>query len=808
MRPACPMLTASLLLAASLHAQCVPAWHSLGVPDGVNATVFATVAWDPDGAGPLPTSLVLGGVFYRAGATAAKAVVRLDPDGSFHTIGGGLGLGTVVYSLAVAADGALLAGGYFQVPGPGGATVRNVARFDGTDWQPLGDPDGAVFAIEALPNGDLLLGGDYTTIGGAAISNLARFDGVTWSAVGNPNARVTHLESMPNGDLAVSGWFETIGGQAAGGLALQTAAGWTAPAGPTLFGAGPLLALPNGDLVLGGHFNQVGGVQAASLARWNGVAWSNFEQNGGSGIIVVQDLALDAAGRLVACGDSSLRTVATYDGQQWSGFAGSGSAKTICAFGADLYVGGMTYIEGRKLGNIARWDGSSVHSVNGGLEGSLEAMCELPDGSMLVAGPITGIDDVPVPTGFARFDGVSWHAFGAGPGATGGYYLPSVAALVALPDGTVAAAGAFTSIGGQPIAYAARFDGVAWVPLGNPGEVMLQMHLLPDGELIARSVNGNLLRLQGSAWVPFAAGSPVAYRTAVGADGTLVAVGQLAGGGIGCARWDGSVWQTLGSLPNASWVQDLAVLTNGDVLFLSQVDQSALRRFDGVSWTVVGAGVIAPGSRRIVPLPDGNFALLGRRTLASGGQVGVVARWSNGTLIDLATHDSSAQSVDGLFVTAGGDLVAYRSHGVDLPGFALLARWSTPCPANSSELGAGCVGGGTLVAGTPWVGAALRCRAEGLPPGFALVVTGLAPTSLPLAAVFPTAGAGCTLLVMPDLVEAEFVLGDHIDHSILLLADPALAGIMLHQQVVSFAFAPSLAIAVSNALSLTLGSYE
>jgi hypothetical protein len=52
----------------------------------------------------------------------------------------------------------------------------------------------------------------------------------------------------------------------------------------------------------------------------------------------------------------------------------------------------------------------------------------------------------------------------------------------------------------------------------------------------------------------------------------------------------------------------------------------------------------------------------------------------------------------------------------------------------------------------PLLGGVLAARATGMPVlGFVLAVTGVAPTSIPLANLLPQGRPGCQLLVTPDL---------------------------------------------------------
>jgi hypothetical protein len=67
------------LLAAPGLAQCSTFWRpGSGVPC-TNGSVYATTTWDPDGTGPLPRVLVVGGSFSIAGTAGANCIATFEP---------------------------------------------------------------------------------------------------------------------------------------------------------------------------------------------------------------------------------------------------------------------------------------------------------------------------------------------------------------------------------------------------------------------------------------------------------------------------------------------------------------------------------------------------------------------------------------------------------------------------------------------------------------------------------------------------------------------------------------------------------
>ena len=172
--------------ALSARADCPPEWlPGEGIP-GVNGTVCATTAWDPDGPGGRSGLLVVGGDFTIAGNVFANYIAPWDGT-SWQPLGSGMG-GTAypfVYALTVY-NGELIAGGLFTTAG--GNPANYVARWNGATWQPLGSGMGGsspqVYALTVY-NGELIAGGNFATAGGNAASRIARWNGSAWQPLGS-----------------------------------------------------------------------------------------------------------------------------------------------------------------------------------------------------------------------------------------------------------------------------------------------------------------------------------------------------------------------------------------------------------------------------------------------------------------------------------------------------------------------------------------------------------------------------------------------------------------------------------------------
>ena len=278
-------------------------WSNVGT--GFDADVTALGVFD-DGNGP---QLYAGGWFTHAGGVAAAGLARWDGT-SWSEVGGGIGGTTAnrVQALCVFDDGsgpALFVGGRFS--SAGGLACNNVARWNGTSWDAVGNGVWGVLSwqpeVKAHASYDdgsgpaLYVGGIFKRAGAGVNTNkIARWDGTSWSDVGGSinqyDYAVYSLCTWDDGSgekLIVAGDFTGVGGPL-GPQNVQYVGSWDGLAwnpvgdgvldraydvrvlddgrGPALFVAGPFLTVgvqgPNPQSI-------------RELARWDGTHWSAVE---------------------------------------------------------------------------------------------------------------------------------------------------------------------------------------------------------------------------------------------------------------------------------------------------------------------------------------------------------------------------------------------------------------------------------------------------------------------------------------------------------------------------------------------------
>lgn len=199
-----------------------------------------------------------------------------------------------------------------------GVTARNIARWNGQTWSPVGSqtPKQSIAALAFHDDGSgggeqLYAAGAFTIAGGQSALRVARFDGNSWGPVGlGLSATVTALVSHDDGSgskLYAAGEFAFAPPFVATGVARWDGVSWRpvgAGLGVQIGSAGSdfatavnaLAVFDDGSgpaLIAGGEFLNSGANPILRLARWDGVAWSQF--GGGVDGEVVTLAALDDA---------------------------------------------------------------------------------------------------------------------------------------------------------------------------------------------------------------------------------------------------------------------------------------------------------------------------------------------------------------------------------------------------------------------------------------------------------------------------------------------------------------------------------
>ncbi len=253
---------------------------------GYNGGV-STLAVQADG------KMIAGGSFTSMNGTTRNYIARLNTDGSvdssFNT---GSGANHYVYASAVQADGKIVIGGHFTLIN--NVWRSNIARLNAngsldTSFNPGSGMNYAVWALAVQADGKIVVGGDFTTVNGAGRLNIARLnaDGSLDSGF-NPgsgaNNYIYSLALQPDGKILIGGIFGTVNGVARNGIArLNTNGSLDTSFNPVANTTRSIVLQADGKIVIGGQFNTVNGTPRNGIARLNADGSLDTSFNPGTG---------------------------------------------------------------------------------------------------------------------------------------------------------------------------------------------------------------------------------------------------------------------------------------------------------------------------------------------------------------------------------------------------------------------------------------------------------------------------------------------------------------------------------------------
>jgi hypothetical protein len=599
-------------------------------------------------------NIYIGGTFTTVGGVTVNRIARWDGT-QWSALGSGV-LSTQAWAGVTALvfdnDGNLYAGGQFI--NAGGVTVNNIAKWDGTQWSPLGTGfPGSWDGISALAwdGTNLYAGGSFSNAGGVQATNIAKWDGTAWSALGS---------GLSGGN----------------GIASVKALAWDGT-----------------NLYAGGVFLNAGMVTVNHIAKWDGGSWSALSASGGMGGVfetepglwytcvnaLVWDgtnLYVGGAFRYVNAPSANPLTVPAKNIAMWNGSAWSALGTTpndgvnglvwaLALDGTNLYVGGgFNTAGGNPAMNIAKWDGGVWSALGTGIGAQVNAITVYDTGKFYVGGSFTPnpiVTNIFQANYLARWDGTQWSS------VTGGFdegLNATVAALGKDTKGNLYAGGQFGTAGGTAASYIAKWDGTTWSALGNLGNGV-------SASINALAVDGTNLYVGG--WFRGADNAPPVPPNPP----TFVPANYI-------AKWDGTTWSALGTAPNdgvgGGGVYALAwdgtnLYAGGSFATAGGVTVNKIAKWDGTAWSALGTGanvgVSSPGWAVVNALAvDGTNLYVGGQFATAGGvTVNNIAKWNgtqwsalgsgiiNGTISALAADGAGNLYVGGTFTFYDADAV-------------------------------------------------------------------------------------------------------------------------------------------------------
>jgi uncharacterized delta-60 repeat protein len=464
--------------------------------------------------------IVVGGDFSgpnSIGGQMRNFVARLDPitglADSFDP-----NANSLVFAVAVQADGKILVGGFFSGPNSIGGQMRNrIARLDATaGLADSFDPNAinTVFTIAVQPDGKILLGGDFdgtSSMGGQTRNHLARLEAdgrldrtLNLGTVGNV---IVATAMQRDGKILIGGTFTSVLGVTRNNIArLNTDGTLDTDFNPNVGGGVIAIAVQaDGKILVGGFFPSIGGFPRNNLARLDPATGlvDTFTPNANERIIslaVQADGKILVAGSFTSIGGQTRNRIARLDAV--TGLADSFDPNAnnpafsilVQVDGKILVAGSFTSIGGQTRNRIARLDATtgSADSFDPNANNEIETIAVQADGKILAGGDFTSIGGQ-TRNRMARLDAISGFADSFNPNANDRVYAIAVQA-----DGRILVSGNFTganSIGGQTRNHIAQLDaanGLADSFNPNANNSVNSLAVQADGKVLAGGQFSNI----------------------------------------------------------------------------------------------------------------------------------------------------------------------------------------------------------------------------------------------------------------------------------------------------------------------------
>lgn len=573
----------------------------------------------------------LGGYFHYAGNKITEGIAAWDiVNQNWETLNGGLASiyeHDPVYAYAFEAkDDDIYIGGKFSIAG--GVRVKNIARWDGSNWYPLDSINTfAVYDLEFDPSGTLFSASFNSSDPENESCGIRKWNGNLWDPLPNPEGYNSSFTSMKfhNNKLFATGSITVNGGYYVAAFAEWSGSEWRIISGlgnatNEFFPANVSnIEKVNNKLYLAGGFTKAGEIFPVNVVEWDWLhdTWKLLDTGGANQGIY------------------------------------NGTIDILLANNDTLYAGGSFNVAGGvRARNVAKWDGtrwkSLGESYSNGVNGTV--FCMLADNNNLYVGGYFGSAGTTEAYHIAKWDGTDWSSIGIGVGGVSGAHVNALAKI-----GNYLYVGGYFSIVGDDANYAlpansmARFDLTTerWETLGQsieyvsgfPGKVttmdVYDNKIYVGGEFFSvdNAFYENIAVLDNNKW------TGIGENPAIGIAGTIKTIkvinGEIYIGGIlhpdqtgethAIMKWNGKTWASVGenltagsryANVNSIVGHDKGIIVSGYFTDAGLQKLNSLAYFDGNQWNDVGGGIV-PGNLNIAILHDdlyvaGRFEMVNR----------------------------------------------------------------------------------------------------------------------------------------------------------------------------------------------------
>lgn len=594
-----------------------------------------------------------------------------------------------VTGIAVQADGSAIVGGNFS--SANGVNRGNIARVNATGGLDAAFGDGLGFndvvrAVVLQPDGLALVGGLFTQYEGQPVPRIARLnaDGTLDTAFnglgGGPNSSVRAIAVQPDGNVIIGGFFTTFSNDGATSVTANRIARLNAADGTldNTFNVGigaddsveTVAVQGDGLVVIGGAFTTFNNAARSRIARLN--ADGSLDVNFVTPFFnaPVRSLAIQPDGKILVAGDfavssggvtsrgiTRLNTNGSIDATFVPGVGANNNVQTLAlqADGSFLIGGDFTAVNNTAAVHLARLlaNGTvdTTFATGAGANATVRAFAIQPDGNILVGGDFSQVNNV-VEIALARVTVAGAVDATFNPGGQGFGFTATEVDALAVNSNKIYVGGNFSSINGNGRHNIDRLNSDGTPDAGfNPGQGT-------DG--IVRAI------------VPDTIGATSADRTTTGAfvGGDFLNVEGFVSPRLARLNPDGSLDQGFGSSQQADGaVRALALspaglLVGGDFTTFDGVAFRGIVRVDPTDGAADGAFNISGGGadnsvRTIAVQTDGRIIIGGDFQSFNGVSRNFFARLlTDGTLDTTFNAGPGANgSVEAVVLQADGRVI-------------------------------------------------------------------------------------------------------------------------------------------------------
>ncbi len=424
------------------------------------------------------------GDFQTYNGIVVNRTARLNPDGSLDgSFLPGTGANNIVYTAALQSNGKYLVGGAFT--SFSGANRNRIVRLntDGSIDQSFTVGTGfndIVKSIALQPDGKVLVAGEFTSFNGSTWNRIVRLNSngsvdASFNLVQGANNAIDNIYLLPNGKILIGGDFTNFNGITRNRLALLNSNGNL----DTLFNIGSgangtieaTELQSDGKILIGGSFTTYNGVARNYIARIhsNGSLDTSFVPTSLS-LNFVKAISIQSNGNILIGGlvgfasngfsIRRLNSLGALDNTFQSGNTGFGGT-VLCirslSNGEILISGEFSLYQSIPRSRIAKLKLNGSLDVNfnlgTGSNGELRVLKIQANGKILISGNLSLYNDQLV-SGLVRInsDGLLDTSFNT---SVNGY---SIHSILLQPDDKILIAGSFSSVNGVSINRIARLN--------------------------------------------------------------------------------------------------------------------------------------------------------------------------------------------------------------------------------------------------------------------------------------------------------------------------------------------------------------